>query len=114
MQKILLILLITATTLTACMSKTETYERKIRRTKLVQILADMHLADAVAEDQCRESRSKIFLQSKQYSNAILKHYEVTQADFDETWNYYTQHPLEMDELYEQVIEEITKRETQIK
>ncbi len=80
----------------------------IEKDKLVDILIDLHIADAVLSDKgyydgnLKDSTSS-------YYNYILKKHNVSRASFDNSIKYYNQNGEDYIALYEQVSSKISER-----
>jgi len=74
---------------------------------LVNILVDMHLSDAgvVAGDGGDEPAASDH--SARHLDVLQRHH-VTQEDFRQSMRYYSEHPDELVEIYDQVIESLTR------
>ena len=79
----------------------------ISKDSMILILTDMHLADA--DVQLR----KVGLDSnnlvmKKNMETIVGHYNINTNRFKQSLKYYTSHPKEMDEMYAQVVTNLSK------
>lgn len=84
-------------------------EERIDRDSLVDLLADLHLADAVIVIQ--EGNTGIARPTDStYYEAILKKHQVQREDFESTIRYYTQHAEEFEKIYQKVILRLKARE----
>ncbi|MFM2225484.1 MAG: hypothetical protein RJA07_1686 [Bacteroidota bacterium] len=77
----------------------------IQKDTMIKLLADMHLADAAVQDLKlnTDSSKQIY---KMYYQQIFNRYKTNTKQFKISLQFYTQHPDEMDMMYEKVIEEI--------
>jgi hypothetical protein len=81
--------------------------------EMVQILADIHIADA-------------FLTAKQvnldsipslvpgYHTQIFEDHRVEEVEFMRTFDWYMDHPEKMESLYAEVLAELTRRASEVK
>jgi hypothetical protein len=80
--------------------------------KLVYLLADLHLADAIGADK-RFLNNTYLLDSASLYGSVLKKYGVTRAQFDSTMSYYSKRPVELEKIYNSVITQMDRRETEL-
>lgn len=71
------------------------------------IMTDIHLIEGakVGENIMGDS-----LRAAHYFRSIYQKYGITQARFEESFDYYSERPDEMNRIYESVIEELTRME----
>lgn len=72
------------------------------------ILADMHIADAVAETKALGGANEMIL-TEEYYLQIYKNNHVTEQEFVKSYNYYKTNPEWMNKLYDEVLNEVSKR-----
>ena len=80
--------------------------------KMKPILADIHMADAVAETKAQAGANERDL-SQQYYVQILKQRGVTQQEFNRSYSFYQQHPMLMEKLYDDVLTELSTRNAHV-
>jgi hypothetical protein len=86
-------------------------QTEISREKFIDLLVDIHLADGYLSNQgyrIDAERGKI---NEGYTYILNKH-QVTQKQFINTLEYYSRHTEQYDEIYNQVIEKLTRLETE--
>lgn len=98
---LILILFVTV----SCQS--DTIDLPIENEKLVKILADMHVAEGLLQDETQAVKDSL---SPKYYEQIFVKYGVKRADFDTTMSRLGVRPHMMEKIYEKVVEEFTKRE----
>ncbi len=79
--------------------------------KLVEMLVDAHLIEAALlgfSDLQKDSLTAIYYQQ------IYEIHEVSKDSFEAEMNYLKSHPDYFGEIYEKVLEEISKREAELK
>lgn len=79
----------------------------INKSKLEQILIDIHISDVLI-DQRNMPRDSIFMYHNADLRQILKNYDVSLEDFKNTYNYYAHDPKELDLVYLDVIEQLSE------
>ncbi len=80
----------------------------IPQEKMIQVLADIHVADALVEHRSG-TQNNLPLTSALYAR-IYHNYGITAAQYKSSYSYYEAHPVQMDRMYEQVITELSKKE----
>ena len=88
----------------------------LSREKFIEVLADIHIAEAVTQDRYRFGLDS--LQSKDAYFSVLKKHKIEEQEMVNTTLYYSRHPREFDKIYTEVIsrmermsEEISGKET---
>jgi hypothetical protein len=77
---------------------------------MVQILADVHTAEATVEHQVIYPDTAL-MTFNYLQRQILEKHKVKEQDFRDTYNYYLTHLKEMDKLYEIIIDTLSVRES---
>lgn len=96
----------------ACNSSTKE-QQTISEEKFIQILIDIHLADASMTTQNIYSRRNDYKPSHYYNSIYQKH-GISRTGFDSLINYYSQNNADFDRIYEIVIDSLNRLETQLK
>jgi len=80
--------------------------------QLKLIMMDMHVAEAAAQNK-KISKDSLLLPDKvMYYNQIYDFHNVTEQEFQYTFNYYIKRPLEFDAMYDELIKELSKLEAE--
>jgi hypothetical protein len=91
-------------------NKSKVPDNLVQENEMVQILADIHTAEARVENNVVYPDTAMmafnYLQSQ-----ILKKHGVTQKQFERTYRYYLNHLEEMDKLYEVIVDTLSLRES---
>lgn len=69
--------------------------------KMEDIIYDLHLAQGMADKGDYDKRA---MKEAEYRAAVLKKYEITQAEWDSSFTYYCRHADELHEIYNNVAE----------
>ena len=79
----------------------------IRLDSMSMIMTDIHLIEGakVGENIMGDS-----LRAAHYFRSVYDKYQISQARFEESFDYYSERPDEMNKIYEAVIEELTRME----
>ena len=75
----------------------------------MRILADIHTQEAIIETNVAYTDTALMVFNKEQEK-ILQHYDVTQQQFKETYDYYLNHLPQMDALYEIIVDTLSARE----
>jgi hypothetical protein len=81
--------------------------------KMVPLLVDMHIADAVGLDYTL-GQKQLRIDSAALYGWIFEKYGVTKMQFDSSISYYAKHPDRLNKIYEKVISSLSKLESEIK
>jgi hypothetical protein len=81
--------------------------------KMENILIDMHISDALAETKTMGALMNERNLSQQYYLQIYKNYGVAKEDFLKSYLFYQNNPILLNKLYDDVLSEMSKRESQI-
>jgi len=103
--------LILLVVLAACSSRKAVERPPLDKQKMVAVLVDIHLLEAQQQAKPFE-KARVYNALVGYEKIFLKH-GVTDQQFNESFAYYREHPQEMDDLYQAVIDEATRRESEI-
>lgn len=76
------------------------------------ILADIHIADAVAETKAQGGDNERQL-TEQYYAQIFKNRGVTREEYNQSYSFYQHTPVLMDKLYEDVLTELSTRNAHV-
>lgn len=82
--------------------------RPLTDDQLVEVLADVHLAEAAIAALPRREKDTLI---DRYYQQIMEIHGVLRADFDSTMVLLKQKPDELSQVYEKVLEEIDKNKT---
>jgi hypothetical protein len=79
---------------------------------MVSLLTDIHLVDGIITDLKAKKIPASHL-SSEYFEIILQKHNIDKAVFDESMRYYAFHTEDLNEIYEKVIINLSKRESLI-
>lgn len=106
---VLLSLFITLTIASCSEGDSEKPDQVLDENEMVDVLVDVHLAEAVLTRIRGKGENVEGLTDAYYQKVFEKH-EINKKIFDTSMYYYQQNLGEMDEIYEQVITELNKME----
>jgi hypothetical protein len=82
------------------------------KSEMIRILSDIHIADAIAETKAQGGENERDLSSA-YHVQILKNYKISKEEFETSFKFYESKPELMNEVYNSVQEEVSKREAEL-
>jgi len=77
---------------------------------MVTLLTDLHVADGIVS-AIKSKKLPVGHLSSEYFEAVLKKHSISHDAFEESMRYYAYHAEELDEIYEQVITDLSKKES---
>ena len=87
-------------------------ENIIPKDKMVELLVDVQLIEAaIKSDNTRKKDSKSY--TIYYYSYLFKKYNTTKEDFIESLHYYQQNMNEFDQMFTEVIESLSKFQSEI-
>lgn len=100
--------------LTACTSDVVKIPSKFfSKEKMVSILIDIHLSDAIAINEIYPDFKELNDIKKGYFLSVLEKNNITLEEFDKSYQFYLKNPDVFFEVYEEVMIELTKREAEL-
>jgi hypothetical protein len=90
--------------------QTEAPSHLLNQSQMSDIIADMHLADAIASANKLGNMDSLNQESSNLNAFILNKYQVTKEQFDESFAFYKKDPLLMDSVYAEVITKLSRKE----
>lgn len=100
-------ILVAFTLLTLILACEKSLNTPLSEQQLIDLLADMHSAEAATESEVsrvRDSMTKIYYQQ------IFDKHGVKKADFDTTLALYSRNPVALDTVYSRVIRKLSELE----
>jgi hypothetical protein len=82
----------------------------IQADSMVSLLTDIHLAEGIISS-LKSKHQPVGHLSSEYFEVVLKRHSISREAFEESLQYYAFHTEELDEIYEKVITELSKRES---
>ncbi|MEJ8801891.1 DUF4296 domain-containing protein [Pontibacter sp. H249] len=81
--------------------------------KMVQVLTDIHIAEAQIESKIVYPDTALMVFNHQEKEIFKKH-GITEQEFRDTYNYYKENLKQMDKLYEIIVDTLSLRETKMR
>lgn len=83
----------------------------LSRKEMIPILADIHIAQAATATFTTGDTANYSITN--YLPFILKNHHVERALYDSSITFYMQHPEIMEEMYDEVINELSKKQGEV-
>ncbi len=112
MKKIFVLLLIT--TLFSCNKVKNSHVPAdiIPEDKMVEIIVDVSIAESAINIQQRRGIAAN-KNVKKYFDEVFKKHNVKKEDFQKSFKYYSRDPKEMKKIYTEVIEDLSRKQSEI-
>ena len=98
--------------LMSCVSEEKKPRGLIPEDQMAGILVDVHIFEAEAEKKKFSKDSMIYYVHKNYELIYEKH-GVSKEKFEKTFSYYEDNPGQMDDLYQKVVDNLSKMEAEL-
>lgn len=89
------------------------YTAPIEREKMIDIMIDIHLAEALANNTKLKREGVELKEIGEYYKDIFKVHQIDQEKFTMAFEYYTQRPNDFDLMYEELIDKMSKMQAEI-
>lgn len=80
--------------------------------KMVEILVEVHMIEATLQRRLIRGSNPNYFGAQQYQLLFERH-GISQVQFEESYAYYYQETKNMTEVYEKVLQELSRRESEI-
>jgi hypothetical protein len=93
----------------SCGEKAENTEKVLTKAELAAFLIEMYLAEARVDNLPipKDSSIKLFIP---YEEKLMKKFNLTDSSLKHTYQYYIDHPKDMEQVYDVLIDSLTLRE----
>lgn len=85
----------------------------IEKEKMEQILMEIHISDAIAEEKANGNAALEKNIADQGLAQILANYKLSKPQFDSVYVYYVRQPDVLNEMYVNIITELSKKQAQL-
>ena len=100
--------------ITACVEDKQMIpEGVLGKEKMHEVLIDVHLLEAKVEKLKKPEDSILVYAKEEYEKLYYLHH-ITEQQFQRSFQFYQDNPNLMNEMYQQMIEEMTQREAELK
>jgi len=100
--------------LAVCSASCGKEEKHLDPEKMQRILTDLHFAEAYSmaanPDSVQRKSQRDPDSLAVYYSIVLRHHKVTKTEFDNSLDWYKQHPQELDSVYARMIPVFTAQE----
>lgn len=93
----------------ACSSKQNELP-PISKEKMQAVLMDMHLSQAAAQFRMVSQDSLLRSHKSGYYQQMLATHQISELEYEAAYDFYLNHPEILHEIYDGIIEELTKME----
>ena len=77
---------------------------------MINYLIDLHIAEAAVQNlRLKVDSAKVVFAAKE--KLLLKHHHITDSVFINSYNYYLQNPVKLEEIYGAVVDSISLRQS---
>jgi len=89
------------------------YTAPIEREQMIDIMVDIHLAEALANNTKLKRDGVELKEIGEYYKDIFEVHHIDQEKFTMAFEYYTQRPNELDLMYEELIDKMSKMQAEV-
>lgn len=86
-------------------------EDVLTKEKIVMVMTDIHLLEAYLSTNSLTDNAPLNMSSAAIDSIYKKH-SITKSEYNKSIEYYSQHPAEMKEVYDKVLIELTRIQTE--
>ena len=100
-------------TLFACNEETEMIpDNVLSQEKMVSVMVDVQLVEAaLIVNQLKGDEAKEA--AVNYYDSVMKQHNISREKFDMSFKYYAEHPGLMEEIYDEMLNELSKRQAEV-
>ncbi|MDB4060882.1 DUF4296 domain-containing protein [Vicingaceae bacterium] len=96
----------------ACQQKVEKPDYLLEKDTFVEVLKDFQTAESIVRLGYNRTTDSLIFNDSIFA-AVFRKYEITEAVFDSNFSYYSNNPIEFEELFEKVITNLSTRSAKI-
>ena len=89
------------------------YTAPIEREKMIDIMIDIHLAEALANNTKLKREGVELKEIGEYYKDIIKVHQIDQEKFTMAFEYHTQRPNDFDLMYQELIDRMSKMQAEV-
>lgn len=90
-------------------SSSENKKTVLSKDQMVEVLIDIHLAEAGVQDIRLKNDSSILVYRTQ-EKLLYKKHNISDSTFIKSYNYYIEHPDQLEEIYSAVIDSLSLKQ----
>ena len=85
-------------------------ENLVKREQMIEMMADMHLAEAVFQTRRYQDSTIERTTSADFYYSVLEEYNVTDSVFEKSFVYYASFPRQFEKMYQDVMNKLSEME----
>lgn len=85
-------------------------ENLIKQEKMIEMMADMHLAEAVFQTRRGQDTAFQRTTSADFYYSVLEEYNVADSVFEKSFVYYASNPRQFEKMYQDVMNKLSEKE----
>ena len=94
--------------------KAKAPDHLLSQTQMSDIIAEMHLADAIASGTKAGNVDSVNQEAISLNAFVLEKHQITHEQFMESFDFYRQNPILMDSVYAEVITKLSSQEMEFR
>ncbi|MCD6354909.1 MAG: DUF4296 domain-containing protein [Prolixibacteraceae bacterium] len=111
MKKHFFVLIVAALAILSCDKELiERPENLIKEKQMIEMMADMHLAEATFNGRRYKDNTVKKSSSSDFYYSVLKKYEVADSVFEKSFVYYASNPKNFEKMYRKVMNILSEKE----
>jgi hypothetical protein len=79
--------------------------------QMVKVLVDVHTAEGIIKEHTEEEKRQ--LRVREYYSKIMQIHDIDRSTFTQSYNYYIQHPKQLEEIYVKVLEKLSQQKAEV-
>lgn len=91
----------------------ETSSTILSKNEMIKILSDIQIAEATLNVK-NYKRDSADIMATAFYNSIFKNHKITYQIFEESFKYYSDNPALLDEIYQQVVDDLSMKQSKVK
>lgn len=112
-NRITLVICFISVLLLACKEEKERPDVVLPEDKMVEVMTEFQIAEAIVRLGYHRTPDSLIYNDSIYE-AVFDKLEITKSQFDTSYNYYSMNPKEFEEIYKQVITNLSTRAAELK
>lgn len=94
-------------------SKKSAPNNLIQKNQMVDLITELHLAEAKVQNMGYRSSDSSFLVYEKLQLEVLQKHKVSKADYDSSYAFYSRNLKEFDEIYAKVVDSLSLKESKL-
>jgi hypothetical protein len=99
-------------TLFSCAAEEQKPDYLLSEDKLVDVFTDFQIAEAIVRLGYHRTKDSMFYNDSLY-NAVFRKHNISEAIFDSNFTYLTDHPKELERIFENVIDTLSSKSAKL-